>query len=469
MTARMGPRISRGALVATLAGNTLEFYDFITYTFFAIYVGKAFFPTDSEFASLLLSVATFGVGFLTRPLGGIWIGAYADRVGRKPALLLTIVLMTIGTLGLCATPSYASIGLAAPVLLVLSRLVQGVALGGEVGTASAVLLECAPPDKRALYISLQTLSQGVATLGAGLVGVTLALLLDAEQLASWGWRAAFAVGLLLVPVGFYLRQALPETLPTPKHQSATDVLHAVLRDHRHELVLVVLVTMCMTVSAYVLNFMTTYAMTTLGMAASSALVAPITVGVVTIVGALMGGPLCERFGRKRTMIVSRLITIVVVIPAFMYVLHERSVFALVVMIAVIGLASIPGAVAALTVMAEVFPADIRAAGISLAYALTVTIFGATTQVMITWLIRVTGSPLSPAVYVIATSAISIIAMTMLRETGDRTRRCCEWHSRDAPHRQDHAARSCRGAVRPLEDEGLRRTNRRARGRHPLTF
>src|SRR5687768_4900556 len=116
----MAAKISRGALVATLAGNTLEFYDFITYTFFAVYVGKAFFPTDSEFASLLLSVATFGVGFLTRPLGGIWIGAYADRVGRKPALLLTIVLMTIGTLGLCATPSYASIGIAAPVLLVIA-------------------------------------------------------------------------------------------------------------------------------------------------------------------------------------------------------------------------------------------------------------------------------------------------------------------------------------------------------------
>lgn len=417
----MGPKLSRGALLATLAGNTLEFYDFITYTFFAVYVGKAFFPTDSEFASLLLSVATFGVGFLTRPLGGIWIGAYADRVGRKPALLLTIVLMTIGTLGLCATPSYASIGLAAPVLLVIARLVQGIALGGEVGTASAVLLESAPPGKRALYMSLQTLSQGVATLGAGLVGIALAMILEPEQLASWGWRAAFAVGLLLVPVGFYLRRALPETLPTPKHHSAASVLGAVLRDHRRELVLVVLVTMCMTVSTYVLNFMTVYSMTTLDMPASSALVAPVTVGAVTIIGGLLGGPLCERFGRKRTMIVSRLVTIVVVIPAFMYLMHERSVFALIVMITVIGLAYVPGVVAALTVMAEVFPADTRAAGISLAYALTVTIFGATTQVMITWLIEVTGSPLAPAVYVIVTSVISMIAMTMLRETGDRER------------------------------------------------
>ncbi|MFN0249474.1 MAG: MFS transporter [Kofleriaceae bacterium] len=410
--------MSRGALLATLAGNTLEFYDFITYTFFAVYVGRAFFPTDSEFASLLLSVATFGVGFLTRPLGGIWIGAYADRVGRKPALLLTIVLMTVGTLGLCVTPSYASIGVAAPILLVISRLVQGVALGGEVGTASSILVESAPPGKRALYMSLQSLSQGVATLGAGVVGLSLALVLTPEQLATWGWRAAFAVGLILVPVGFYLRRALPETLPTPTHTSGLGVLRAVIRDHGRELVLVVLVTMCMTVSTYVLTFMTSYAMTTLQMDASSALVAPIVIGVFMVVGAMIGGPLCERFGRKRTLIVSRLITIVIVIPAFLYVLHARSVFSLATMIAVLCLVTLPGAVAALTTMAEVFPSEIRAAGISVAYALTVTIFGATTQVIITWLLEVTGSPLAPAFYIIVTSVISIVAMAMMRETGD---------------------------------------------------
>jgi MFS family permease len=165
--------------------------------------------------------------------------------------------------------------------------------------------------------------------------------------------------------------------------------------------------------------MTTYALRTIGMSPSVALLAPIVVGTTTIAGALIGGPMCERFGRKRTMVVSRLATIVVVIPAFLYLLHDRSAVALVIMIATIGLASYPGAVALLTTMAEVFPTETRAAGISLAYALTVTIFGATTQVVITWLIEVTGSPLAPAFYVIATSAISIVAMSMLRETGDR--------------------------------------------------
>lgn len=412
----MNQRVPRGAIVATLAGNTLEFYDFITYTFFAVYVGKAFFPTDSAIASLLLSVATFGVGFLTRPLGGVWIGAYADRVGRKPALLLTIVLMTIGTLGLAVTPAYATIGVAAPVILVISRLVQGIALGGEVGAASAVLIESAPPGKRAMYMSLQSLSQGFAQLGAGFVGVTLALTLTPVELATWGWRVAFGLGLVIVPVGFYLRRALPETFTTPVHATAGAALAAVWRNHRRELILVVLVTACMTVSAYVSSFMTTFALTTLAMPPESAMVAPIVAGLTTIVGALIGGVVSERFGRKRTVIGTRLIVILVQVPAFAFLIEERSIFALVIAISVPGLAAVTGAVAALTVMAEVFPSENRGSGIALAYALTVTIFGATTQFVIAWLIDLTGDPLAPAYYVIGMSVLSIVAMTRLRET-----------------------------------------------------
>lgn len=415
----MQSKVSRGALAATLAGNTLEFYDFISYTFFAVYIGKAFFPTNSEFASLLLSVATFGVGFLTRPLGGLWIGAYADRAGRRPALLLTIVLMTIGTLGIVATPSYATIGLPAPILLVIARLVQGLALGGEVGSASAVLLEAAPPEKRALYMSLQGLSQGVANLGAGLVGITLAYTLSPADLAAWGWRVAFAVGLLLVPIGFYLRKTLPETLTEPKHTSTKSVLQSVFRNHRRELVLVVLVTMCSTVGTYVMSFMTTYALTTLRLPASTALVAPIAIGAITIVAAIYGGPLCERFGRKPTMIVSRLLSSIVIVPMFLLVLHYPSATSLVVMVVVIGAVATPGSIASLTVMAEVFSPENRASGIAIAYALTVTIFGGTTQLVITWLLRVTGNPLAPAFYVIFANVISIIAMSMLRETRHR--------------------------------------------------
>lgn len=414
----MGSPLRRGALLATLAGNTLEFYDFLTYSFFAVYVGRAFFPTDSEFASLLLSVATFGIGFLTRPLGGIWIGAYADRAGRKPALLLTIVLMTVGTLGLVVTPPYASIGIAAPLILVAARLVQGIALGGEVGPASAVLVEGAPEGKRGLYMSLQGASQGVAVLAGGAVGFGLAHTLDEAQLASWGWRAAFGLGLLLVPVGLYLRRSLPETLIEAKHESAMGALRGVLAAHRRELVLVVLVTSSATIGTYVLTYMTTFAQTSLGMPPTAAMAAPIAQGLSMVLFAPLGGVLADRYGRKRTVIVSRILVIAFQIPSFLYLVHYPTVTSLVITIAVNTLIGAPGTIAALTAMAEVFPPHVRSAGISIAYALTVTIFGATTQFVIAWLIGVTGSPYAPAVYVIVSSVISILAMTMLRETKD---------------------------------------------------
>lgn len=415
----MSQRIPLGGLIATLIGNTLEFYDFLIYSFFSVYIGKAFFPADDELASLLLSVATFGIGFLTRPLGAVWIGAYADRVGRKKALLLTIVLMAVGTVGIVATPSYDTIGVIAPIILVLSRLVQGLAVGGEVGPVTAVLVEGAPPGKRALFTSLSSVSQGVAILFGGGVGVTLATVLDADELASWGWRAAFAVGLLIIPIGFYLRRSLPETLSEAKHASASATLGAVWRDHKRELILTVLVTSCMTISTYVAQYMTVYASTTLKMPPEAAMIAPLAMGSVFIAGAFLGGIVCDRFGRRRVMIVSRLGVIALQLPAFVYLEHERTITALVLSIVVVGLVAGPGAIAALTSMAEVFPQELRSAGISISYALTVTIFGATTQFVIAWLIGVTEDPFAPAYYVMVTSAISIVAMMMLGETKDR--------------------------------------------------
>lgn len=406
-------RVPRGALIATLVGNTLEFYDFIAYTFLAVYIGKAFFPTDSELASLLLSVATFGIGFLTRPLGGIWIGAYADRVGRKPALLLTIVLMSIGTVGLVLTPSYASIGIAAPIILVLSRLVQGLALGGEVGPATAVLLESAPPKQRALYISLQGSSQGLAILAAGCVGMAVTQAMDPADLASWGWRLPFAVGLVLVPVGFYMRRALPETLTESKHATATAALGAVWRGHRRQVVLLVLVTASSTISTYVGSYMTTYAQTTLHMSPTVAMIAPIAIGLTAIFAATAGGYICERFGRYRSLYVSRVLTIAIALPQFIYLEHERSASALILTVVVSSLVGAPGGVAALTVMAEQFPPETRSAGIALTYALIVTIFGATTQFVSAWLIGVTGDPIAPAYYLMAAAALSIVSMAAL--------------------------------------------------------
>lgn len=205
--------LNRWTVAATVAGNALEFYDFLTYSTFAVYIGHAFFPVGSALASLLLTLATFGVGFLTRPLGGILIGAYADRAGRRPALMLTIALMTLGTLGLALTPSYARIGMLAPVILIVARLVQGLALGGEVGPSTAVLLECAPLGRRGLYVSWQNASQGLAICAAGIAGFVLSSALDKEQMAAWGWRVPFLLGLTIVPFGLYIRRRLPRRSP----------------------------------------------------------------------------------------------------------------------------------------------------------------------------------------------------------------------------------------------------------------
>jgi len=254
--------IPRKVVAATVMGNALEFYDFVTYAFFAVYIGKAFFPASTELGSLLLSVAVFGVGFVSRPLGGILIGAYADRAGRKPAMLLTIGLITVGTLGLALTPSYESIGMAATIIVVLCRLTQGLALGGEVGPSSAFLIESAPAHQRGLYGSWQLASQGAAAFVAGAVGMVMTSNLSSAELQAWGWRVPFAVGMLLIPLAVYLRREMPETLEHGPVHSQGGVPPS-LGSHRRLIVLSVLAVLGGTVSTYVGNYMTTYAITTL--------------------------------------------------------------------------------------------------------------------------------------------------------------------------------------------------------------
>ena len=201
------PNLTCTQIASVTAGNALEFYDFVTYAFFATQIGRALFPGDSS-QSLLLSLATFGVGFFARPLGGLIVGRYADRRGRKPAMILSFTMMGIAMTGLALTPSYAAIGMAAPVLAVIFRLVQGFALGGEVGPNIAYLLEAAPANRRGLFISLNFASADFAVLVAGLVGFALASVLTGAQLESWGWRVAFLLGSAIVPLGVRLRRTL---------------------------------------------------------------------------------------------------------------------------------------------------------------------------------------------------------------------------------------------------------------------
>jgi MFS family permease len=408
--------LDRWTVAATVAGNALEFYDFLTYSTFAVYIGHAFFPTNSAFASLLLTLATFGVGFLTRPLGGLLIGAYADRAGRRPALMMTIILMTVGTLGLVLTPSYASIGMSAPAILIVARLVQGFALGGEVGASTAVLLECAPSGSRGLFVSWQNASQGLAVCAAGLVGLALSTTLDKGQLAAWGWRVPFALGLVIVPVGLYIRRRLPETLEAPGSRGSAAVLGLLWRQHRRPLVLAVAIMMCLTVSTYVSGYMTTYALTTLGMPASKAMLATIANGAVLAAGALLGGRLSDRFGRKPVMIVPRIMLVAAVYPAFLLLVTVTTSGVLVFVTALLTLLGVLSGAAALTALTEAFPNEVRSSGLAISYAIAVSVFGGTTQFVIAWLIGATGDPLSPAYYVILTGTISLWAMFKLPET-----------------------------------------------------
>jgi MFS family permease len=248
-------------VAAVVAGNALEFYDFVTYGYFAIYIGRTFFPDIGQHSSLLLSLATFGVGFLTRPLGAIVIGRMGDRIGRKPAMILSFTLMGISLIGLALTPSYAKLGIAAPILVIFFRLAQGFALGGEVGPTTAYLVEAAPPHRRGFYASLSFMTQDASALCAGLVGVALSSALTEQQLQDWGWRAAMLIGAIIVPFGLWMRRALPETIDTDEDgtvasdksasRSRTD-----LQPYVRVIVLGLFLLMSATIGNYVLSYMT---------------------------------------------------------------------------------------------------------------------------------------------------------------------------------------------------------------------
>ncbi len=365
-----GTAISRKVVAASVVGNALEFYDFVTYAFFAVYIGKAFFPASTPLGSLLLTLAVFGVGFVSRPLGGILIGAYADRAGRKPAMLLTIGLMTVGTFGLAATPSYDSMGLAAPIIVVLCRLIQGFALGGEVGPSSAFLIESAPAHQRGLYGSWQLASQGAAGFVAGALGMVLTQNLTPAELQAWGWRVPFAVGLLLIPVAVYLRKAMPETL-NQEPVALLGGIPATLGSHRRLIVLCILAVLGGTVSTYVGNYMTTYAITTLELAPSVAMAATVVGGLSTLVFSLLGGWLSDRFGRRPVMLVPRLLAALLSYPSFALLVELRTPAALLGVTILLGALTALSGAASLVAIPELFPQRMRAIGMSIAYAVGV--------------------------------------------------------------------------------------------------
>ncbi len=392
-------------------GNALAFYDFLTFSFFAVQIGHSFFPSSTTRNGLLYTLATFGVGFMGRPLGGFFIGRYGDRAGRKPAMLLSFGLMGAGILGLSLTPSYASIGIAAPVLLVAFRLIQGFALGGEVGPSTAFLIEAAPPHRRGLYLSLQAATQYVAILAAGIMGFVLAQLLSPQALDAWGWRAAFLAGAAIVPFGMLMRRNLTETIaaPEPAAPGATGRVTVKL------VVLSLLMLGAGTIGTYSLNYMAVYAQDTLKMAASSAFGSTITSGSIGVVSSVLAGLLSDRVGRKPIVLGAVSLQILLVLPSFMAMNMFHNAVTMYLAVALLCTAQNFTDVPVMLLITEALPKRVRSGSLSMIYATAIALFGGSTQFVVKGLLDVTGNPLAPAWFMTAALVVGAGAMVMMRE------------------------------------------------------
>jgi MFS family permease len=412
---RIAPSIPQVAGV--VIGNALEFYDFLIYAYYAVYIGQAFFPAHDATVSLLASLAAFGFGFLARPLGAFAFGLIGDRAGRKPAMILSFSLIGLADAGLALTPSYALIGVAAPVLLVLFRLLQGFAVGGEIGPSTAYLIEAAPESQRGVYASMQYASQA---LGAGLaagVGIVLSEFLRGHEFATYGWRIALLLGVLIVPFGAILRSRLTESLELAcdKSRNADDETQPRREFLRIVVLGFVMLSTC-TVAGYVELYLTTYTIVTLHRPSIIGFGTAVVSNLATIVFSIVSGVVSDKIGRKPVMIVPSLLLCIVFIPAFWIMVHSRGTFALYAAVAaLVGLSGLVGA-AITTHVSESLPPERRAGAIGIIYALAVTIFGGCTQFVVAWLISATGNPLAPAILGEVSAAIGLLAMLFTRES-----------------------------------------------------
>jgi len=398
-----------GQIGAVVVGNALEFYDFLTYSFFADQIGRTFFPQHGSYSTLFLSELVFAAGFITRPIGGIVIGILGDRLGRKPAMVLSFALMGVAIVGIALTPSYRTIGLAAPILAVCFRMIQGIALGGEVGPTTAYLLEAAPPEMRGFYTSMQYATQDLAVLCAGLVGFALANILDASALQDWGWRVAFLLGATVVPLGLIARRNLPETLPAAETKSYS---LSEVRPYLRIAALGFLLLACMTITYYVIAYLTTYATVTLHMPSNLGFAATVVAGLCD----LASGILSDRIGRKPVMLVAGFLLVVTIVPAFTIMAHFRTAATLLGATAVICILQSFFAPPILVSLTESLPRYIRSGVLGIVYACAITSVGAATQPVVTSLIEITGNPLMPAWLLSGTLTIGFVAVLFLRET-----------------------------------------------------
>ncbi len=417
MTSQTSASSSKFATVLRVtSGNFMEMFDFFLFGFYASYISKAFFPSGDEFASLMLTFMTFGAGFLMRPLGAIILGAYVDRVGRRQGLIVTLALMALGTVLIAFVPGYATIGLLAPALVLIGRLLQGFSAGVELGGVSVYLAEMATPGRKGFYVSWQSASQQVAIIVAAAIGYGLNIWLTKDQVGDWGWRVPFFIGCMIVPVLFVIRRSLQETeefLARKRKPNLNEIFRSMVENWKLVIAGMMLVSMT-TVSFYLITVYTpTFGKNVLKLSTESALIVTFCVGISNFIWLPVMGALSDRIGRRPLLLVFTVLTILTAYPAMTWLVGDATFGKMLVVELWLSFlyASYNGAmVVALT---EVMPVDVRTAGFSLAYSLATAVFGGFTPAIATGLIEITHDKAAPGLWMSFAAVCGLIATLVL--------------------------------------------------------
>ncbi|MEP9325914.1 MFS transporter [Paraburkholderia phymatum] len=409
-------------IAATTLGTALEFYDFTIYSFFAIQIGQIFFPSASPVNQFLLSIGVFGVGFVVRPLGGIVIGAYADRAGRKKAMVLTIMLMALSCALIACAPTYAVAGMAAPLIVLVARLIQGFAAGGEFGPGTTLLVEYASDSTRAFFASWNFAATALGLALGAAVATLINVTLPKDAVLAWGWRIPFVLGIVAAPVGMLIRRRLEETLSdaSSRGNQQRGALKAALTTHLKLTILGTFAELGGSVSVYITAFfLPSHAVRTLHLSSTASVASGVISSLVLFVAAPVAGKLADRFSRKRVLVVSRMILLLSVYPAFAWLSAQPSAFMLCAVSAFLALFIAGQIVPVLVMIPELFPKHVRATGIALTYVVSASFFGGFSPFVASWLVALTGNPLAPAWYVAAACAVSLVPVIWLRDrTGE---------------------------------------------------
>ena len=398
------------------SGNFLEMYDFMIFGYFSAAIGRAYFPASSEFASLMFSMTTFAVGFMIRPLGAIFLGAYIDHIGRRKGLLVTLGLMSIGTLTIALVPGYQSIGLFAPIIVVLGRLAQGFSAGVELGGVSVYLSEIATPGHKGFYVSWQSGSQQVAVVFAGVIGYALSHLMPANELDAWGWRIPLIVGCLIIPFIYMIRRSLQETaeFSARAHHPAPAEIYASMLTHWRIILTGVAMVLMTTVSFYTITAYTpTFGREVLKLSQSDALLVTLCVGLSNLFWLPVMGSVSDRIGRRPLLVTFAGLALITAYPAMSWLVAAPSFDKLLVVELWLSFLFAGYNGALVVYLTEMVPIAVRTAGFSLAYSLATTV-GGSTPALVTYLIHLTGNRAMPGAWLSVAAVIALAAIPFTR-------------------------------------------------------